>query len=625
MSFYSQTKDSLSLCPIQPEDSHVLFAPLDKLPNTIIMARHNPLLLSSLVDSLQDAHREAEALHYLEQVPKHANLPLIGYSFFTPLLYSAYLGRVRLVTYLLTKLDAEHIRAEDNYGRNALLNAVISGDIGCVELLATHLHPTSMDRHRNTALHLAAAQPKLLSRLLLYGLDPNSLNLHKVTPLHCAAEESELGVRVLVEAGARLDSQDFDLWTPLHHAVYAGRLDTVKALLELGADLTITEKSGLTPLDFAKSDPEMTALIHHFDPRTSPILSSSNHPDFQPSLELAPLDAIRPPLVENIVKPLVQEVESIGGTISKEPPIESHASLSAIVRKNQSSLSIDLDSLTKYGVEIVPYSELTLKEELGRGGYGRVHRGIFRNNTVAVKIVTDRGLSDKMVRDFLKEIECLVKIRHDRFLMLQAICLEGPLCMVTELAKGGNLADALEKGKIEPADKPLIGLQIAQGMAFIHSKNPPIIHRDLKPQNILLDRYKQVKICDLGLSRSVAASAANTFRLESTELFAGTVRYMAPEHFDDNPVISRGTDVWAFGCILSQLFSGKAPWSGLELPAVQRRLLMKTEFPLEKDLDPQVKSLVAACCSLQTAARPKFAEIITKLEAIIGVPSSQLS
>ena len=197
--------------------------------------------------------------------------------------------------------------------------------------------------------------------------------------------------------------------------------------------------------------------------------------------------------------------------------------------------------------------------------------------------------------------------------------------MVTELAKGGNLADAIEKGKIDPADKPLIGLQIAQGMAFIHSKTPPIIHRDLKPQNILLDRYKQVKICDLGLSRSIAGSAANTLRLESTELFAGTIRYMAPEHFDDSPIISRGTDVWAFGCILSQLFTGKAPWSGLELPAVQRRLLLKTEFPLEEDLDPEVKSLIAACCSIQTAVRPKFAEIITKLEAIIGVPSSQLS
>lgn len=589
------------------------------------MARHNPLLLESLVASIRDADREAEALHYLEQVPKHVNLPLVGYSFFTPLLYSAHLGRVRLVAYLLTKLDAEHIRAEDNYGRNALLNAVIAGNIECVELLATHISPASMDRHRNTALHLAAAQPILLSKLLRYGLDPNALNLHRATPLHCAAEESGASVRTLVDAGSMVNAQDCDLWTPLHHAVYIRCFETAQALMKLGADPTVSDRSGVTALDLAKDDPDMTALLLLPNPTTSPVLSSSNPPDFQPSLELTPLDAIRPPLVENIVKPLVQEVESIGGTINKEYPAESNASIIAIVKKNQGLLSIDLDSLTKYGVEIVPYSELILKEELGRGGYGRVHRGIFRNNAVAVKVVTDRGLSDKMVRDFLKEIECLVKIRHDRFLMLQAICLEGPLCMVTELAKGGNLADAIEKGKIDPADKPLIGLQIAQGMAFIHSKTPPIIHRDLKPQNILLDRYKQVKICDLGLSRSIAGSAANTLRLESTELFAGTIRYMAPEHFDDNPIISRGTDVWAFGCILSQLFTGKAPWSGLELPAVQRRLLLKTEFPLEEDLDPQVKSLIAACCSIQTAVRPKFAEIITQLEAIIGLPSSQLS
>ena len=94
-------------------------------------------------------------------------------------------------------------------------------------------------------------------------------------------------------------------------------------------------------------------------------------------------------------------------------------------------------------------------------------------------------------------------------------------------------------------------------MNFIHNKNPPIIHRDLKPQNILLDRFNQVKIADFGLSRQTKASAtAMTFKLESTEIFTGTVRYMAPELYDENPQCSRATDIWAFGCILLFLFTG---------------------------------------------------------------------
>lgn len=592
------------------------------------MARYNPLLQEALINCMRDETKETEAVRLLGQVPKE-NLPLIGYSFFTPLLYASYLGRPRLVTYLLSKLDPASLQVSDNYGRNALLNAVLSGNFDTVELLSRYISLDSFDRHHNSALHLAVSHPPIVEFLLSKGLNPNTENMFKATALHMAAQENKDTVRILIRAGARVDCKDGEQWTPLHYAVYCRNVDIVKTLLDMNADLTCKNNAEELPIDLAKDAPDIAALLVLHTSTASPVLSSSNHPDFQPSLELyAPHDPIIPPqIVEH--QALVHEVNSIDGTVNGvelPPKFDLNATiLSAIVRKNQGLLSIDLDSLTKYGVEIVPYKELILKEELGRGGYGRVHRGIFRNNTVAVKIVNDRGYNDKVVRDFLKEIECLVKIRHDRFLMLQAICLEGPLCMVTELAKGGNLSDALEKGLIDADEKPLISLQIAQGMSFIHSKTPPIIHRDLKPQNILLDRYKQVKIGDLGLSRCVAGTAANTMRLESTELFAGTVRYMAPEHFDDNPVITRGTDVWAFGCIVSQIFSGKVPWHGLELPAVQRRLLLKTEFPLDPGLTPQIQDLVSACCRIETAARPKFAEIITRLEAIIGVPSSQLS
>jgi serine/threonine-protein kinase CTR1 len=158
-------------------------------------------------------------------------------------------------------------------------------------------------------------------------------------------------------------------------------------------------------------------------------------------------------------------------------------------------------------------------------------------------------------------------------------------------------------------------------MNYIHNKDPPIVHRDLKPQNILLDTFKQVKIADLGLSRKMGNSA-NTMRLEDTELFAGTIRYMAPELFDEEPSCSRATDVWSFACILHQLFTNELPWQNLELAGVQRRLVLKQPFPVAEGLPEDVSALVVKCTDLDPRARPKFNYIIGALEVMSGVPQS---
>lgn len=79
-------------------------------------------------------------------------------------------------------------------------------------------------------------------------------------------------------------------------------------------------------------------------------------------------------------------------------------------------------------------------------------------------------------------------------------------------------------------------------MNYIHSKRVPIVHRDLKPSNILLDSSNQVKIGDLGLARAIS-KCSGTEKLEQTQIFAGTIQYMAPELYDENPQCTRATDV----------------------------------------------------------------------------------
>ena len=282
----------------------------------------------------------------------------------------------------------------------------------------------------------------------------------------------------------------------------------------------------------------------------------------------------------------------------------------------------DFMSLSDFGVEMIKYEELRFRELLGKGAYGSVHRGYFRDSEVAIKVIHTEKLDDRLAKEFIKEIESLVKIRHNRFLLLLGVCIEGPLCIVTELSKGGNLATAIEKGVLSFEQKLKISLQIAEGIQYIHSKNPPIVHRDLKPQNILLDEYSQVKIADLGLSRAIE-KVSNTEKINSTRICAGTIRYMAPELYYEEPICVRATDVWAYGCVLYHLFTGTVPWNGLEQIAVQRRLILREPFIFNANLVPTIEGLIRGCCEIEPDRRIGFKEIKAKILEILGIQNSQ--
>lgn len=530
----------------------------------------------------------------------------------------------------------------DNYGLNAIHHAVLSNNPNTLRLLAGLLDVHSQDQYGNSILHLAAGTGSILLTLIVVeemGVRCEK-NLYGETPLHLA-ENADV-VTYLINTGADVDELDYMHWTPLHHAAYFDREDCAEVLLSYNCRKDIRDIEGKTPLDLAN--------VRNPHGRIVKMLTG------QPRLEIMKRSEI---IVENenievmnqeIVEDSKQEVEasqvfesviSIEASVilpeirhqvasarlsienSPKSPIPPNikTALSGILLRNN-SLDID-EMLNDFGVELVSANDMIFREELGKGGYGVVYRGYFRDSEVAIKVVKYEGITEKVVKDFLKEIQCLLKIRHHRFILILAICIEGPLCIITELAKGGNLASAVRENRLSLDDKYRVALQIAEGMSFIHNKRPPIVHRDLKPQNILLDKFKQVKIADLGLSRS-AEIVANTARLESTEVFAGTIRYMAPELYDEQPECHRATDVWAYGCLLLHLFTGKEPWDGLELTVVQRRLVLKMPIPIDESIEPGWASLIEKCCNIESDKRPRFSDIKQEILILMGTTSSQV-
>ncbi|XP_062219189.1 serine/threonine-protein kinase CTR1-like isoform X2 [Phragmites australis] len=181
-----------------------------------------------------------------------------------------------------------------------------------------------------------------------------------------------------------------------------------------------------------------------------------------------------------------------------------------------SDISLDIEDL------IIPWIELVLKEKIGAGSFGTVHRADWNGSDVAVKILMEQDFHPEHLKEFLREVAIMKSLRHPNIVLLMGAVTQPPnLSIVTEYLSRGSLYSLLHRhGASENLDewwRLSMAFDVAKGMNYLHKRNPPIVHRDLKSPNLLVDKKYTVKVCDFGLSRL----KANTFL--SSKSAAGTV------------------------------------------------------------------------------------------------------
>src|SRR5499426_1833755 len=219
-----------------------------------------------------------------------------------------------------------------------------------------------------------------------------------------------------------------------------------------------------------------------------------------------------------------------------------------------------------------PYEIVTL---LGAGGMGEVYRArdTKLDREVAIKVLPELFVSDpERVARFQREAKTLASLNHPNIAAIYGLNeSDGTAALVLELVEGPTLADRIAQGPI-PVDEVMpIARQIAEALDAAHECG--IIHRDLKPANIKLRPDGTVKVLDFGLAKALVQEAQGgdisnspTFAATGTRagVILGTAAYMSPEQARGK-VVDKRTDVWAFGCVLFEMMSGKRPFDGEDI------------------------------------------------------------
>eukprot|EP00916_Digyalum_oweni_P004324 GHVL01007666.1.p1 GENE.GHVL01007666.1~~GHVL01007666.1.p1 ORF type:complete len:473 (+),score=114.81 GHVL01007666.1:212-1420(+) len=269
----------------------------------------------------------------------------------------------------------------------------------------------------------------------------------------------------------------------------------------------------------------------------------------------------------------------------------------------------------------VSLNELHFDKNIGSGATADVYKQVWRGTEVAVKRLKIDNVTDKVLKEFDRELNILARLRHDNIVRFMAAhTTSSPLCIITEWCEGGTLFDLLHNQKriwLNWHQKLRIILDLARGMFFLHTEKPPVIHRDLKSLNLLLKEpirsptdIPLLKISDFGMSKMKKQASANWGCMTGA---AGTYHWMAPEVLSgDN--YNESADVYSFGIVLYEIITRSIPYiETAKDPLSIAMAVSKGRRPslnlVPSDCPQALCNLMIRCWDAQSINRPNFENI----------------
>lgn len=248
---------------------------------------------------------------------------------------------------------------------------------------------------------------------------------------------------------------------------------------------------------------------------------------------------------------------------------------------------------------------------LGRGAMGTVYRArqISLDRPVALKLMSSDLVSQhEFILRFKREAAALASLAHHNVV---AIIDQGNVdqnwYFVMEYVDGPTLRRVLSQRTLRLSQALDLAVQIGRGLDYAHSKG--VVHRDLKPENVLLadggPEGHIAKICDFGLA-DILYSDRSYVNLTGSRISMGTVNYMAPEQRQDAGRVDQRADVYSFGVLIYEMFTGELPLGRFAEPSKKN-----------KALDGRVDPVIMRALEPDARRRyPRVREIVDVLEAV---------
>jgi eukaryotic-like serine/threonine-protein kinase len=325
---------------------------------------------------------------------------------------------------------------------------------------------------------------------------------------------------------------------------------------------------------------------------------------------------------------LRQEVESL---LASNERAKSFLETPAAAQVQDAFAAINLE-----GQRIGSYQ---IEARIGAGGMGEVYRArdTKLNRHVAIKVLLPAVANDpdRLAR-FSREAQLLAALNHPHIAQIHGLEDAGGLhALVMELVEGPTLADRIARGAI-PIDEALpIATQIAEALEAAHEQG--IIHRDLKPANIKVREDGTVKVLDFGLAKALdptsgAAEDAMTspgpgVRATEAGVILGTAAYMSPEQARGRHVDKR-TDIWAFGCVLYEMLTGRPVFAGTTMSDLLAAVLTTDPdwMTLPDETPAPIRKLLRRCLEKDRKRRlDSAADARLEIDDVLAAPPGEVS
>lgn len=242
-----------------------------------------------------------------------------------------------------------------------------------------------------------------------------------------------------------------------------------------------------------------------------------------------------------------------------------------------------------------------LGDEIGKGAYGRVYKGLDLENGdfVAIKQVSLENIPQEDLNIIMQEIDLLKNLNHKNIVKyLGSLKTKTHLHIILEYVENGSLANIIKPNKFGPFPESLVAVYIAQvleGLVYLHEQG--VIHRDIKGANILTTKEGLVKLADFGVATKLTEADVNTHSV------VGTPYWMAPEVIEMSGVCA-ASDIWSVGCTVIELLTCVPPYYDLQPMPALFRIVQDIHPPIPEGLSPDITDFLRQCFKKDAMQRP---------------------